>query len=100
MIIDRIQNVLENVSLVGDLFPDIPNPLRTSAIPNVVERANQIIGNNPTNVALAAAPTTGFIGQGNVNIDPVTKLTVAEEIYLDPTEKVVRRNQRTNTRLT
>ena len=52
---------------------------------------------------VAAAPaTTGFIGQGNVNIDPITRLTTAEEIYLDPTEKVVRRNQRNrnNTRLT
>ena len=100
MIIDRIQNVLENVSLVGDLFPDIPNPLRTSAIPNVVERANQIIGNNPTNVALAAAPTTGFIGQGNVNIDPVTRLTSAEDVLLDPLEKRYVKNKRTNTRLT
>ena len=52
-------------------------------------------------MAAAAAPaTTGFIGQQNVNIDPMTRLTTAEEIYLDPTEKVVRRNQRTNTRLT
>jgi len=49
---------------------------------------------------MAAAPTTGFIGQGNVNIDPITRLTAAEEIYLDPTEKIVRRNQRTNRRLT
>ena len=101
MIIDRIQNVLENVSLVGDLFPDIPNPLRTSAIPNVVERANQIIGNNPTNVALAAAPVnTGFFGQANVKIDPVTRLTDNEEVLLNPTEKLVRKRQRTNTRLT
>ena len=50
---------------------------------------------------MAAAPTTGFgVGLQNTNIDPVTRLTTAEEIYLDPTEKVVRRNQRNNTRLT
>ena len=59
------------------------------------------INNNPANVAMAAAPgARGFVGQNNVNIDPVTKLTAAEEIYLDPTEKVYRKNQRTNTRLT
>ena len=64
-------------------------------------QANQLINQNPATTAMAAAPVnTGFIGQANVNIDPVTKLTAAEEIYLDPTEKVVRRNQRTNTRLT
>ena len=68
---------------------------------NAVAQANQLINQNPATTAMAAAPaTTGFIGQGNVNIDPVTRLTTAEEIYLDPTEKVVRRNQRTNTRLT
>ena len=51
-------------------------------------QANQIINNNPANLAMAAAPvTTGFIGQGNVNIDPVTRLTAAEEVLLDPLEK-------------
>ena len=99
-IIDRIRDVLFNINLRGDFFPDIENPLDTDFFPNVVAQANQIIGNNPTNAALAAAPAAGFVGQSNVNIDPVTKLTAAEEIYLDPTEKVYRKNQRTNTRLT
>ena len=52
---------------------------------------------------MAAAPaTTGFIGQGNVNIDPVTRLTMAEEIYLDPTEKSGKKKSKNknNTRLT
>ena len=84
------------------MFPNIENPLKASLLPDTVAQANQIINQNPATTAMAAAPTTGFIGQGNVNIDPVTKLTMAEEIYLDPTEKVVRRNQRNrnNTRLT
>ena len=99
-IIERIRDVLFNINLRGDFFPDIENPLDTDFFPNVVAQANQIIGNNPTNAALAAAPAAGFVGQSNVNIDPVTKLTAAEEIYLDPTEKVYRKNQRTNTRLT
>ena len=100
-VIGNIQEALAETALEGDLFPDIPNPFRQQLIPNAVAQANQIINNNPANIAMAAAPVnTGFIGQGNVNIDPVTKLTASEEIYLDPTEKVVRRNQRTNTKLT
>jgi hypothetical protein len=100
-VIDRIRDVLFDINLTGDFFPDIENPLSSQLLPDLVGQANQIINNNPANVAMAAAPVnTGFIGQANVNIDPVTKLTAAEEIYLDPTEKVVRRNQRTNTRLT
>ena len=80
---------------------DSVNPLRTSIVPNAVARANQIINSNPANVAMAAAPVnTGFIGQGNVNIDPVTRLTAAEEVLLDPLEKRYVKNQRTTTRLT
>ena len=47
---------------------------------------------------MAAAP--GFVGQGNVNIDPVTRLTASEEVLLDPLEKRFVRNQRTNRRIT
>ena len=61
LVIDRIQDVLSRVSLKGDLFPDIENPLRKTLMPDLVAQANQIIGNNPTTTALAAAP--GFIGQ-------------------------------------
>ena len=99
-VIGRIQEILAEVPLTGDLFPNIQNPLRAELLPDLVGQANQLINQNPATTAMAAAPTTGFIGQANVNIDPVTRLTAAEEIYLDPTEKVVRRNQRTNTRLT
>ena len=98
-VIGRIQEILAEVPLTGDLFPNIQNPLRSELLPDLVGQANQLINQNPATTAIAAAPTTGFIGQGNVNIDPITRLTTAEEIYLDPTEKVVRRNQRTNTRL-
>jgi hypothetical protein len=97
MVIDRIQNVLSRVSLEGDLFPDIKNPLSSELLPDLVGQANQLLNNNPANAAMAAAPTTGFIGQGNVNIDPVTRLTAAEEIYLDPMEKLYTKNKRTRT---
>ena len=96
----QIRSELFNVGL-EDEFPEIDNPLDIIVLPDLVGQVNTMIGNNPTTAALAAAPgATGFVGQGNINIDPVTRLTAAEEIYLDPTEKVYRKNQRTNTRLT
>ena len=72
--------------------------MRASLLPDTVAQANQMINNNPANLAMAAAP--GFVGQGNVNIDPVTGLTASEEVLLDPLEKRFVKNQRTNTRLT
>ena len=84
-------------SLTGDLFPDIQNPFRTNLLPDAVAQANQIIGNNPATTAMTAAP--GFVGQQNINIDPVTRLTSAEEVLLDPMEKMYRKNTRTNTKL-
>ena len=99
-VIGRIEEILSEVSLSGDLFPDIKNPLNSELLPDLVSQANQIINNNPTNIALAAAPTAGFIGQQNTNIDPVTRLTSAEDVLLDPLEKRYVKNKRTNTRLT
>jgi hypothetical protein len=48
---------------------------------------------------MAAAPGFG-IGLQNTNIDPVTRLTSAEDVLLDPLEKRYVKNKRTNTRLT
>ena len=97
-IIGRIQEVLSEVPLVGDLFPDIKNPLSSELLPDLVGQANQMLNNNPANLAMAAAP--GFVGQQNTNIDPVTRLTSAEDVLLDPLEKRYVKNKRTNTRLT
>ena len=100
-VIDRIRDVLSDVSLEGDLFPDIENPLKSELLPDLVSQANQIINNNPANAAMAAAPTAGFgVGLQNTNIDPVTRLTSAEEILLDPLEKRYVKNKRTTPRLT
>jgi len=98
LVIDRIQDVLSRVSLKGDLFPDIKNPLSSELLPNLVGQANQLLNNNPATAAMATAP--GFIGQQNTNIDPVTRLTSAEEVLLDPLEQRYVKNKRTNTRLT
>ena len=97
-VIGRIQEVLSEVPLNGDLFPNIKNPLSSALLPDVVGQANQLLNNNPANAAMATAP--GFIGQQNTNIDPVTRLTSAEEVLLDPLEQRYVKNKRTNTRLT
>ena len=97
-VIGRIQEVLSEVPLEGDLFPDIKNPLSSELLPDVVGQANQLLNNNPATTAMATAP--GFIGQQNTNIDPVTRLTSAEEVLLDPLEQRYVKNKRTNTRLT
>ena len=97
-VIGRIREVLSEVPLSGELFPNIENPFRPSAIPDVVGQVNQLINQNPATTAMAAAP--GFVGQGNVNIDPVTRLTASEEVLLDPLEKRFVRDQRTNRRIT
>jgi hypothetical protein len=97
-VLDRISEVLELTPLKGDLFPKLENPFNIDLFGGIVDQVSETV---TATAPVAAVPaTTGFIGQGNVNIDPITRLTTAEEIYLDPTEKVVRRNQRTNTRLT
>ena len=92
-IISRIQDVLSETTLEGDLFPDIKNPLSSELLPNLVGQANQLLNNNPATAAMATAP--GFVGQQNTNIDPVTRLTSAEEVLLDPLEQRYRKNQRT-----
>jgi hypothetical protein len=99
--INNIRGQLFNVGLgEGDEFPLIENPLSTPIIPDLIGQVNTMI--SPTaNLAAAGGGGTGFIGQQNVNIDPASGLTLAEEVYFDPLEKIYRRNQRkTNTNQT
>ena len=95
-IIDSISDKLSSVSLRGDLFPDIENPLNISVIPNFVDQVSETI----TSTAPVVTNTGFGVGLQNTNIDPVTRLTASEEILLDPLEKRFVKNRRTNTRLT
>ena len=99
-IIGELANIRIQLFNVGleDEFPDIENPFKINVIPDLVGQVNETITSTAP-VAVAPA-TTGFIGQGNINIDPVTRLTASEEVLLDPLEKRFVKNRRTNTRLT
>ena len=66
-IIGRIQEVLSDASLDGDVFPDIQNPLNSNLLPDLVGQANQIIGNNPATAAMGATSGVG-VGLNNVSI--------------------------------
>ena len=90
--ISQIMNTLSGASLEGDLFPDLINPFDTSILPDVVGQVNKMIGNNPATAAAGAAP--GFIGQGNINIDPASGLTFNQDmIYTNPTDRAIARKQ-------
>ncbi len=98
MVIDRIQNVLSRVSLEGDLFPDIENPLRKTLMPDLVGQANQIIGNNPAATTMAAA--SGFIGEQNTNIDAVKEAQTFASLYPRDTLGNLYNQKKTNKKLT
>ena len=67
--IDSIADKLSNVSLRGDLFPDLTNPFDAS----LVEGISEFISN-----ASLPEAVTGFLGQGNINTNQVAGLTPLE----------------------
>jgi hypothetical protein len=78
--LEKIESILEMVPLGGE-FPDIPNPLSTSMIPNLPTFNNNTAG-------LPPLPNPGLVNNTQFgNISPVSGLTLAEEVYLDPLEK-------------
>ena len=91
--IDRIQSILESVPLGGE-FPDIPNPLKTSMMPNLPTFGQNTAG-------LPPMPTPGLVNNSRFgNIDQVSGLTLAEEVYLSPLEQAHRKKQRQQTKQT
>jgi len=72
---------------LNDMFPELENPLNLS------------LGSEILNTVQTPLINLGFLGENNIikppmTIDPVTGLTTTEEIYLDPMEKMYRKNQR------
>jgi len=78
-VIDSMADGLSNVSLRGDLFPDLKNPLDTS----LVEGISEFISNTSL-----PQITTGTDLLANVNIDPVQGATPQEVKLRDRGQKV------------
>jgi len=80
--IEKLQNLLNRISLDGDFLPEIENPFS-----NLPEPTLGPAGNIPTNVA----NSSGFIGQQNVNI-PYTQLPTQDQKLnrIDVVDKLIR----------
>ena len=92
------RNELERVPLGGE-FPDLPNPLRTSMIPNLPTFGQNTAGLPP--MVNAATINQTFANNARFgNIDRVSGLTLAEETYLSPLEQAHRKKQRQQTNQT
>ena len=79
--LDTISGILSNTSMSQDFFPKLPNPFTNSIIPISLGP----VGNIPADVA----NTSGFIGQGAINI-PFTELP--QDQQLEKLDKVFNRN--------
>jgi len=85
-VIDRIREVLEAVPLSSDLFPNLVNPLRNLPTPTL---------GPATTAGLPPMPAPGLVNNAQFgNIDPVSGLTLSEQVYLDPLEKAYQQNKR------
>jgi hypothetical protein len=85
-VIDRIREVLEAVPLSSDLFPNLENPLRELPEPTL---------GPATSAGLPPMPAPGLVNNAQFgNIDPVSGLTLSEQVYLDPLEKAYQQNRR------
>jgi hypothetical protein len=93
-IIANIQRKLSRVPLTEESIPELENPFKNLAEPTLepvsglpeLPNPTQIQGYGQVNLPTAVA--------GN-QINPVTKLTQAEEQLLSPAEKLIRQRQRT-----
>ena len=93
-VISDIQNRLSGFSLTEEKIPEIQNPFKNLPEPTLapiqglpqLPNPTQIQGYGQINLPTAVA--------GN-QINPITKLTVAEDQLLSPAEKLIRQRQRT-----
>jgi hypothetical protein len=87
-VMDRIRDILESVTVRGDVFPDIENPFSNLPEPTLGPAASL--------PGLPPLPNTALVNNAQFgNIDPVSRLTLAEETYLSPLEQSYRRKNRT-----
>jgi len=87
-VIGRIREVLETTPLGADLFPNLENPLRNLPEPTLGAAASL--------PGLPAMPNPALVNNTQFgNIDPVSRLTLAEETYLSPLEQNYRKKTRT-----
>ena len=87
-VIDRIQEILSETSLRGDVFPDIENPFSNLPEPTLGPAASL--------PGLPPLPNVGVVNNAQFgNINPVSGLTLAEETYLSPLEQNYRKKNRT-----
>ena len=87
-VIDRIREILAETSLRGDVFPNLENPFSNLPEPTLGAAASL--------PGLPPMPNATLVNNAQFgNIDPVSKLTLAEETYLSPLEQSYRKKQRT-----
>ena len=87
-VMDRIRDILESVPIRADVFPDIQNPFSNLPEPTLGAAASLS--------GLPAMPNPGLVNNTQFgNIDPVSRLTLAEETYLSPLEQNYRKKTRT-----
>ena len=87
-VMDRIRDILESVSVRGDVFPDIQNPFSNLPEPTLGPAASL--------PGLPAMPNASLVNNAQFgSIDPVSGLTLAEETYLSPLEQNYRKKTRT-----
>ena len=86
-VIDRIRDVLESTSINADVFPNIINPFSNLPEPTL---------GPATTAGLPPMPNPALVNNAQFgSIDPVSRLTLAEETYLSPLEQSYRKKQRT-----
>ena len=93
-IIANIQRKLSRVPLTEESIPELENPFKNLAEPTLEPVSGLPQLPNPTEIQGYGQVNLPTAVAGN-QINPVTKLTQAEEQLLSPAEKLIRQRQRT-----
>ena len=97
--IEELQESLSEYSLYNERLPKMINPFDTPVLSGMINKLNTSLPPMPSSNLQALNTGTQY-----GNIDPVTNLTVSEDVFLDPLEKRYvagkRKNQTTNQTMT